>query len=102
MMEISAPQLIEPGIYTYLRHSLQECHIFKWKYYNYILNLLLLVMGIGFIGVFCYCHYKGQPSTEDIQLKNNKTQQYILDKINNYRIHKQQQHNELITSLPSF
>jgi hypothetical protein len=102
MVEISTPQLIEPGIYTYLRHSLRESYVFKWKYYNHIINIMLCIFGLMFIGIFCYCHYKGSISPEEKQLKNNKTQQYILDRINQYRIHKQKQHNELITSLPSF
>ena len=102
MMEYCTPQLIEPGIYTYLRHSLRESYLFKWKYYNYIINTVLCLFGIIFICIFCYCHYKGTPTVEAQQLKNNKTQQYILDKINNYRNYKQKQHQELITSLPSF
>lgn len=101
-MEYSAPQLIEPGIYTYLRQSLRDSYNFKWKYYNHLINMALFLIGVLFISIFCYCHYKGERSEEDRQLKNNKTQQYILDKINNYRIYKQHQHNELITSLPSF
>ncbi len=101
-MDISSPQLIEPGIYTFLKCSLKQCHIFKWKYYNYMVNI---IMGIGFllvVLVFCYSHYKGVPTPEERQLQLNKTQQYILQKINNYRMAKQYEHQELITSLPSF
>jgi hypothetical protein len=62
-------------------------------------------MGIGFlivVFVFCYSHYKGVPTPEERQQQMNKTQQYVLQKINNYRMAKQHQHQELITSLPLF
>ena len=101
-MDSTHPQLIEPGVYTFLRYSLKQCHLFKWKYYNYIINIILCVAFIVAVGIFCYLHYKGEPTTEDKQLQINKTQQYILQKINNYRMAKQHEHQELITSLPTF
>ena len=101
-MDISSPQLIEPGVYTFLKYSLKQCHLFKWKYYNYIVNISLGIGFFIFVGIFCYFHYKGAPTPEERQLQSNKAHQYIADKIKNYRIAKQREHQELITSLPSF
>jgi hypothetical protein len=102
IMDISSPKLIEPGIYTYLKYSLKECHLYKWKYYSYIINIALFGIWALFIGLFCYWHYKGAPSVAEQQAKQNKIQKYITDKIANYRISKQKYHQELITSLPAF
>lgn len=101
-MDISEPNLIEPGIYTLLKYSLKQCHTYKWKYYNYLVNIF---MGIGFIlFVLCFCwwHYKGVPNEEYIQMKKNTTQMYILQKIKNFQHAKQVESQELITSLPRF
>jgi ATP-dependent phosphoenolpyruvate carboxykinase len=54
------------------------------------------------ISSICVIHYKGTPTIEDISYKNNKTKEYIINKINNYKASQQIMHQKLITALPHF
>jgi hypothetical protein len=101
-MDNSLPHLIEPGIYTYLKYSLKKCHIFKCNYYNYILNISLFIVFVFMISILCVIHYKGTPTLDEIRFKNNKTKEYIMTKIYNYKVSQQRLHQELITALPHF
>jgi len=101
-MDNSITHLIEPGIYTYLKYSLKKSHIFKCNYYNYILNISLFIVFVFMISSICVIHYKGTPTIEDISYKNNKTKEYIINKINNYKASQQIMHQKLITALPHF
>ena len=101
-MDNSIPNLIEPGIYTFLKYSLQKSHIFKCTYYNYILNISLCIIFVLMTTILCIIHYKGSPTLEEIQYKHNKTKEYILNKIKNYKASQQIMHQKLITSLPNF
>ena len=101
-MDNSIPHLIEPGIYTYLKYALKKSHIFKCNYYNYILNISLFILFVFLIFLICFMHYKGTPSLNEIQFKNNKTKEYILTKIHNYKASQEIMHQKLITALPHF
>lgn len=101
-MDNITPNLIEPGIYTFLKYSLKQSHVFKCNYYNYILNISLCIIFVLLITLLCVIHYKGSPTLEEIQLKNNKTKEYIINKIRNYKASQQIMHQQLITALPHF
>jgi hypothetical protein len=101
-MENTKPQLIEPGIKTFLKHSLKKCHEFKMNYYNSITNVSLLVGFCLFVSLLLYIKYKGKPTEEELEEKENQKKHYIIQKIKNYRDAKRIAHQELITGLPEF
>lgn len=101
-MENTKPQLIEPGIKTFLRHSLKKCHEFKMNYYSNIANLSLFAFFCLFVSLLLYIKYKGKPSPEELQEKDNQKKHYIIEKIKNYQNAKRIAHQELITGLPEF
>lgn len=101
-MENTKPQLIEPGIQTFLRHSLKKCHEFKMHYYNTIANLVLFGAFCVFVAGLLYIKYKGKPTPEEMEEKDNQKKHYILQKIKNYQNAKRLAHQELITGLPEF
>jgi hypothetical protein len=101
-MENTKPQLIEPGIKTFLRYSLKKCHEFKMNYYNTIANLVIFVVFCFFVTLLLYVKYKGKPTPEELQEKDRQKKYYILEKIKNYQDAKRIAHQELITGLPAF
>ena len=48
------PRLIEPGVKYFLSSSLEQCHIIKTKYNNFLYNLGLLVFFILLVGLILY------------------------------------------------
>jgi len=101
-MENTKPQLIEPGIKSFLRNSLKKCHEFKINYYNNIANFALLLFFCLFISLLLYIKYKGKPTPEELEERDNQKKHYIIQKIKNYRDAKRIAHQELITGLPDF
>jgi len=101
-MENTKPQLIEPGIKSFLRYSLKKCHDFKMNYYNQITNLCLLIGFLFFLFLLLYIKYKGKPTPEEEEEKSLLKKYYILQKIKNYQDAKRIAHQELITGLPAF
>lgn len=101
-MENTKPQLIEPGIKSFLRHSLRKCHEFKMNYYNNIINFSLFLGFCFFILSLLWIKYKGKPTPEELEEKDNQKKHYIIEKIKNYRDAKRIAHQELITGLPEF
>jgi hypothetical protein len=101
-MENTKPQLIEPGIKSFLRHSLRKCHEFKMSYYNAIANLVLFGAFCLFVAALLYIKYKGKLTPEELEEKDRQKKYYILEKIKNYQDAKKIAHQELITGLPAF
>jgi hypothetical protein len=101
-MENTKPELIEPGIRSFLRYSLKKCHEYKMSYYNAIANLVLFGAFCLFVAALLYIKYKGKPTLEELQEKDRQKKYYILEKIKNYQDAKRIAHQELITGLPAF
>jgi hypothetical protein len=101
-MENTKPQLIEPGIKSYITHSLQKCNEFKTKYYNRIINISLFLAFVVLIGTICYIKYKGKLTEEELEVKSLQKKYYILEKIKSYQDARKIAQQELITGLPSF
>jgi len=57
------PRLIEPGMKYFINASLEQCHQFKSKHYNFLYNLGLFIAFISIISIVLYYKYK---------IKNNK------------------------------
>ena len=98
--EYNKPILIEPGVKYFLSETLKQCHEFKNKYNNYIINIVLLIL---FIIILCFIllyKYRGKLTPVEKNMKEMQKKQYILTKIKNYQDTKLRAQQELITGLP--
>jgi len=99
---VPKPSLIEPGMKYFLRETLRNCHHFKEKYNNFLLNLgLFLIFLFILAGILLY-KYKGRLTPAEKEEKTREKQQYILSKIKTFQQAKKQAHEELITGLPNW
>lgn len=99
-MSETRPALVEPGMKYFINETLRHCRNIKDKYKNLIFNVSLFIGIVVILGTFMYFRYKGKLSKEEIQQKNTQKQKYIMSKIFNYRIQKQQEKGE-ISGLPN-
>jgi len=92
------PLLTEPGVKSFLHHSLKECKKFKNSYYNMVFNIstfILLILGILLILIY---RYNGGITKETREYQNRKKQEYIFKKLHFLSASKKNEH--LITDLP--
>jgi hypothetical protein len=99
---VDAPSLVEPGTRFFLNQTLNNCSMFKKKYYNDMLNWTIACMIVFAIGAFLYYKYKGKPTPSQKMLKDREKQHYILSRIQNYQDAKKRQSHTNITGLPSW
>ena len=97
------PRLIEPGVRYFLSASLEQCHLMKTKYYNFLYNLGLLLAFSAIVGITLYLKYKRK--NDKILQEQIKIQErdYILNKLRfmqDYR--KSQENTRLLTDLPTW
>lgn len=97
---ISKPMLTEPGVKYFLNETLKQCHKFKEKYQNMVINIGLLIVFFIILGILLLYKYKGKLTPEEIEQKELNKKQYILSKIRNYQDAKLRTQQELITGLP--
>lgn len=90
--DIAAPSLIDTTTKTFLAQTLQKCHTVRIKYYGIILNVSLAILFFGVFGTILYYRHKNKPTEQDLQLKMQKEQEYILSKI---RFYQEQNHKTL-------
>ena len=98
--EFGKPTLIEPGVKYFLNETLKQCHIFKNKHNNHIMNIVLLSGFFLLLGLILLYKYKGKLTPAEKINKNNEKKQYILSKIKNYQDAKLRAQQDLITGLP--
>jgi hypothetical protein len=96
------PHLVEPVFKRFLNKTLQSCHEYKNKYYNYFFNIGMFVFLCILLSIILLYKYKGKLSLEELQSKEREKQQYILSKIKNFQDAKRIAHQELITNLPGW
>jgi len=98
------PTLIEPGVRYFIGSTLKECRKFKDRYISIIFNTSMTLLFLIVIGGFLIYRYKGKLSPREIEVKNRKTQEYIISKLHNLALHKKQQYQSqnMITDLPSW
>ncbi len=96
----SKPMLTEPGVKYFLGETLKQCHVFKEKHQNMLLNIGLLVSFFTILGIILFFKYKGKPTLEEIEAKETIKKQYILSKIRNFQDARIRAQQELITGLP--
>lgn len=105
MIDNFKPDLIENNVKYFIGQSLNNCHAFKDKYYNNIFNIVVLVCFILLIGIILFFNYKGNKSTKDIRIKQQKDKEYIIHKllkIKQENIDDRKMRNNLITNLPIY
>jgi len=99
-MNINKPLLTEPGIKYFINDMLKQCHNVKEKYQNMIINVGLFVMFFVILGSILIYKYKGKLTKEEMKEKERIKNQYVLSKIQNYKIAKLKEQQSLITGLP--
>jgi hypothetical protein len=98
------PLLIEPGVRYFISSTLKECRKFKDRHISLIFNISMTLLLLIVIGGFLIYRYKGKLTGRDIEVKNRKTQEYIISKLQQLALFKQQQYQSqsMITGLPGF
>lgn len=94
------PTLIEPGVRYFLNGTLQQCHEFKMKHQETMINLAIFLGLMFILGAFLLYKYKGKLTISEQKQKDEMKKQYILNKIKNVQIAKQRANETLITGLP--
>jgi hypothetical protein len=96
------PRLIEPGVKYFLSSSLEQCHIIKTKYYNFIYNLGMFLAFSLLVGTVLYFKYKQKNDKKlqaELKLQQNA---YILNKLRFMQDYRKNQENNLLTDLPTW
>ncbi len=96
------PKLIEPGVKYFLNSTLEQCHIIKYKYYNFIYNLGLFVGLISIISIFLYYKYTQKNNKKLQEDKRRVEQEYIMNKLRFMQDYRKNQVSNLLTDLPTF
>jgi hypothetical protein len=102
-MDISTkPILIEPGVRSFLGETLKQCHKFKEEYYNTLFNIGMFIAFLVILAILLVYKYKGKLTEEEKYQKDLEKQQYVMEKIKNYKLNKLKAHQQLITGLPQW
>lgn len=98
------PALIEPGVRYFISSTLKECRKFKDKHISVLFNISMTLLLLIVIGGFLMYRYKGKLSIMDIEVKNRKTKEYIISKLQQLALYKQHtyQSKNMITDLPAW
>ena len=99
-MIVERPMLTEPGVKYFINETLKQCHQFKERYYNTLINIWLLFCFFIGLAILLIFKYKGKLTPEEIEEKEEKKKMYILSKIRNYQDAKVRAQQQLITGLP--
>ncbi len=98
----SKPVLVEPGVKYFFNETLKQCHLFKEKHNNMILNIGFLFAFILILGIILVYKYKGKLTPEEKEEREQEKRRYLLSKIQNYQDAKLRAHQNLITGLPQW
>jgi hypothetical protein len=99
---IEKPFLIEPGVKSFLNESLKQCHNYKTKYYNILINIGLFILFIIILSCILFYKYKGRLTPMEKEKMNIEKQEYILNTVKKFQEAKRIAHQELITGLPNW
>lgn len=96
------PRLIEPGVKYFLSASLEQCHIIKNKYTNFIYNLGLLLSFILILGVTLYFKYKRKNNFKLQEENKRQQQEYVMNKLRFMQDYRKNQINHLESDLSTW
>jgi len=99
---LERPMLTEPGVKFFLSESLKQCHKFKEKHQNTILNIGLFIGFLIILGILLLYKFKGKLTPEEMAEKEMDKKRYIMSRIKNYQDAKVKAQQELITGLPQW
>lgn len=105
MQDNLQPRLIEDNVKYFLDSALQNSNNFKQKYFNNIYNIVLFIGFFAVLAIILFVNYKGNKSTKEIQMRQIKDKNYIINRLLN--IKKETANNKiisnnLITNLPLY
>jgi hypothetical protein len=80
--------------------TLQKCHEYRVNIYSYIYNSLVFIVFFSLFGIVLYYRYKNKPTPEELRIKMEREQNYILSKIRYYQNEKDRATTSSITDLP--
>jgi len=92
-MNNTNPYLIEPGVKYFLKETLKNCNNMKMKYYNNVVNIMLLIFLVAVITIILMYKYKGNISYEEKNMKEHNKQVYVLEQIKKYQSMKKNTNN---------
>lgn len=96
------PRLIEPGMKYFINASLEQCHQFKSKHYNFLYNLGLFIAFFSIIGIVLYYKYKIKNNKKLQEEKKKEQQEYVLNKLRFMQDYRNKQVNNMMTDLPTW
>ena len=77
----SSASLIEPGVKSFLKLSLQNCRQVKEQHYNTIFNACTLFIFIAVIGTILFIKYKTKPSADEVEQRRQSQREYVLSQL---------------------
>jgi hypothetical protein len=77
----SSASLIEPGVKSFLKLSLQNCRQVKEQYYNTIFNACTFFIFIAVIGTILFIKYKTKPSADEVEQQRQTQREYVLSQL---------------------
>jgi hypothetical protein len=77
----SGISLIEPGVRSFLKISLQNCKQLKDQYYSMIFNVSAFVIFVLVVGSILFIKYKCKPTPEEQYRKAQEQREYVLSKL---------------------
>lgn len=98
--KFNRPMLTEPGVKYFLNETLKQCHLYREKHQNLMINIGLLLGFLFVLGILLLYKYKGKLTPEEIERNEMEKKTYILSKIRNFQDAKLRAQQELITGLP--
>lgn len=81
-MDIRNPiSLIEPGVKSFLKISLQNCKQLKEQYYSAIFNASAFAVFVGIVSIILFIKYKFKSTPEERENKLQEQREYVLSKL---------------------
>jgi hypothetical protein len=77
----SSASLIEPGVKSFLKLSLQNCRQVKEQYYNTVFNMCTFFIFIAVIGTILFIKYKTKPSADEVEQRRQTQREYVLSQL---------------------
>jgi hypothetical protein len=103
---MESPQLVAPGVKSFMDFTLRNCRQMKDSYMTFAVNIGLTVTFIVVIGGFLYYKYKGKPTREEVEQRKRQGQEYVMKKLGTHVATRQLSSNQskndssVITGLP--
>jgi hypothetical protein len=88
------PSLIEQNVRHYTQVVLTKCYDHRVQFYSWALNIVILVVFGGITALSLWYCYSRKLSPEERAHKQRKDQEYVLTKIRQFQMEKDQQRDQ--------